>query len=132
MLKGRRWCPTRGDHGQVGGARHGYDAHHLGESTGGAHIGLQVVDGPAVDEVAEGEAGVLALAAGDGNGGGAAELAVAVDVLRRHGFLEPGKVILLKRACQTYGLRSIVGVVGIHHQRYVVADRPADRFASRS
>ena len=114
------------DDRQIGRAGHGDDLLHLAEAATGAEIRLENVHRSAVDQLSEAVPGVLALAPRNEHRCVSLYLQVPVQILGRDRLLEPVHVVGLHGPGQADRLRRVVGVVGIHHQEQVGADRLPD------
>lgn len=93
-----------------------------------ADLGLGDVECFGVQEIAPAPAGELRLAAGDRGLEPGAERAVAVAVFRGDRLLEPAGLQVVEGVADFQRLGQGIGVVGVDHEREIVADAAADRF----
>nr|AIF26358.1 putative mandelate racemase [uncultured bacterium fosmid pJB190D12_contig II] len=98
-----------------------------GDAATGADVRLRDVDAAGRQQVAEAVEGVLVLAARDRHRQLLPQLDVALQILRRDGFLVPPQVESGERPAEPQRLRTAVRVVGVDHQPDRLAlDRLAD------
>ena len=98
----------------------GGDAQQLGQAAGPHHVGLQDVDGPALDQPAEAVAGIFMLAGGEARGGqGALQQAVALDVVGVQHLLPPMDAEIGAGGGQLDGVGHVERHVAVDHQREV-------------
>src|SRR5262249_4387653 len=91
------------------------DLFAFGDPAGSADIGLQYVDRPLGEERAKTPTGELRLAPGDRNTKRGLHLFVALQVLGRHGLLEPGNTELLDLPAEADCAGRVIGVIGVDH-----------------
>ncbi len=81
---------------------------------------MEYIYGTPGDEFPKAISGKLILTASDENVGLLLHFDIALDVLRRHRLLKPVDIVLLHLLGQADCLSGIIGVVGIHHENYVI------------
>ena len=107
--------------------RHVGDLLALGETAGGAGVGLDDVDRPPRQHLAEAPARELTLAAGDGDRLAATHLFVGIELVGHDRLLEPTDVLDGDHAAELHRLDDVETVVGVEHQRHRRTDGAAHR-----
>src|ERR1700681_3115531 len=103
-------------------------AHRFGESCGPRGIELKILDGPALDEIANGETMDLALAVRQGDTRCAGKLHVVVRLqVPMQRLFEPRDVVRLDPVRKAYAVIQTIGRVHVEHQENVAPDRFAHR-----
>src|SRR5262245_12572783 len=113
--EGRRSGPEVWSKPQIEGSGKRIDAARLGYAAANGEIGLQYVDGAMGDEVAEVEAGELALTRSNRDHGGGAYFGNAGLVISGDWFFEPGQIAVADQMSEALGFGHGEGSMRIDH-----------------
>ena len=101
------------------------DPHGLGDAACNGEIGLEVIQGLMLQQLAEVETGELALAGGDGDVARGPHGRHAGSVVDIHRFLEPGEAAALDEPHEAKRLLDRERAVGVHHDLDIAAQMGA-------